>query len=389
MNQTDLSVPAAPFDDYRDTLYKFDSENRRRHIPSDRSGALSIDLVSNDYLGLGHRWHEFMPEFMRRFPDASFSSSASRLLGRRQRHHLMLEEMLGELYTKKALLFNSGYHANVGLIQALASDDTVFLCDKLVHASIIDGLMLAKADYYRWKHNDIESLSVLLEKNRNRKRCIVVLESVYSMDGDIAPLGQITELKKLFPSMLIYLDEAHALGTFGPKGLGVAEEAGLTEKIDFIIGTLGKAVASCGAFVATTPVMADYFINCSRSFIFSTAIPPVNAAWSYLMIEKILTMKEERENLHNLSYMFRKGIEDLTGAPNSSMSQIVPLHTGDARKAVATAGRLALMGIDALPIRRPTVPPGGERIRFSLNAGMLPGEVDTILEKIKESLNEN
>lgn len=373
-----------PYRDYQKILESFDNENRFRTIPADRSESLRIDLTSNDYLGLGAKWKDYADEFGRRYPDASFSSSASRLLSQRQIHHEHLENLLSGLYGKDVLLFNSGYHANVGIIQALNIPDTVFLCDKLIHASMIDGLMLAKADFQRWRHNDITSLGKLLEKHKNSTRCIVVLESIYSMDGDLAPLRDIVELKKAYSNIILYVDEAHAFGTRGNRGLGLAEELGVIDDIDILVGTLGKAAASSGAFVATHPLLKSYFVNCSRSFIFSTALPPVNAAWSEFMIINILSMEKERKHLLEISDLFRKGIEDISGSPNLSRSHIVPLVVGDAGKALHLAARLSVKGIDVLPIRRPTVPLGGERIRFSLSADMSVQTIEHILKTIRE-----
>lgn len=373
-----------PYRDYQKILESFDNENRFRTIPADRSESLRIDLTSNDYLGLGAKWKDYADEFGHHYPDASFSSSASRLLSQRQIHHEHLENLLSGLYGKDVLLFNSGYHANVGIIQALNIPDTVFLCDKLIHASMIDGLMLAKADFQRWRHNDITSLGKLLEKHKDYTRCIVVLESIYSMDGDLAPLRDIVELKKAYPNMILYVDEAHAFGTRGNRGLGLAEELGVIDDIDILVGTLGKAAASSGAFVATHPLLKSYFVNCSRSFIFSTALPPVNAAWSEFMIINILSMVKERKHLLEISDIFRKGIEDISGSPNLSRSHIVPLVIGDAGKALHLAARLSVKGIDVLPIRRPTVPLGGERIRFSLSADMSVQTIEHILKTIQE-----
>ncbi len=377
-----------PYKDYQKILEGFDNESRFRTIPSDRTDSLRIDLTSNDYLGLGAKWKNFTEEFYRRYPDASFSSSASRLLSQRQDHHISLENLLSGLYGKDVLLFNSGYHANVGIIQALNIADTVFLCDKLIHASMIDGLMLAKADFQRWRHNDTASLGKLLEKYKDHPRCIVVLESIYSMDGDLAPLREIVELKKKYPNIILYVDEAHAFGTRGSRGLGLAEELGLIDDIDILVGTLGKAAASSGAFVATHPLMKSYFVNCSRSFIFSTALPPINAAWSEFMIINILSMEKERKHLMDISNRFRKGIEEISGLPNSSRSHIVPLIAGDARQALDIAARLSVKGIDVLPIRCPTVPLGGERIRFSLSADMNVHIIEDVLKTIREVLED-
>lgn len=378
----------SPFLRYQEILDRYDGESRLRFIPADHTDGPGIDLVSNDYMGLGARWKEFSAEFQERFPEASFSSSASRLLSPRQYDFERLENLLAALYQKDVLLFNSGYHANVGVIQALNVAGTVFLCDKLIHASMIDGLSLAKAEFQRWRHNDIGSLVMLLEKHRDAERCIVVVESLYSMDGDLAPLQEIVDLKMQFPNMILYVDEAHAFGTLGNRGLGLSEQLGLIDNIDIIIGTLGKAAASSGAFVATHPLLKQYFLNTSRSFIFSTAIPPASAAWSHLMIEHLLMMKREREHLQAISGQFRKGLEKITGQKSVSESHIVPLMVGDAYKAMLISAHLSTSGINALPIRRPTVPPGTERIRFSLSANLSQSDIDKILELIAGAMTD-
>lgn len=381
------SIPSA-FQRYADILEGYDNESRLRHIPQDHTEELTIDLVSNDYMGLGSRWKEFTEEYQKRFPDASFSSSASRLLSPRQDDFAKLEEFISTLYQKEVLMFNSGYHANVGIIQALNVPGTVFLCDKLIHASMIDGLNLSKAEFSRWRHNDIVSLSKLLERHRDAERCIVVVESLYSMDGDFAPLREIVALKNEYPNMILYVDEAHAFGTLGPRGLGLSEQLGLVDDVDILVGTLGKAAASSGAFVATSPLLKQFFINSSRSFIFSTAIPPASAAWSRLMIEKLLSMDKERAHLEKISERFRKGIEQITQQKSVSNSHIIPLMVGDARKAMLISAHLSSCGINALPIRRPTVPPGTERIRFSLSASLSERQIDAILQRIANAVNE-
>lgn len=359
------------------------AENRLRDIP-DECPEGALNLTTNDYLGLASVHSEWMPEFMDLYGDAAFSSVASRLLASDQKHYLNLENYLSEAYGKDVLLFNSGYHANAGCVSALANAGVTFLSDKLSHASIIDGIRLGKSRFERWKHNDTQHLSKILEKETaSGNRCVIVLESVYSMDGDISPLQQVVDLKKKFPGTLIYLDEAHALGVFGERGLGVAEREGLIEEIDIIIGTFGKAVASAGAFIATSPLLKSFFINFARSFIFSTALPPVNVAWTLFTMRKIETMVEERYHLVRLSEKFRHGLEAILGKDTGSRSQIVPLLTGSAEKAVKLAAELKKLNIYALPIRRPTVPPGGERIRFSLNASLSDDDIEFILNGIR------
>lgn len=375
-------------DGYRGILEGLSKECRLRSIPlagtdadQEKGRSRLVDLCSNDYLGLAARESEFREAFMHSCTDAAFTSSASRLLSSAQRYHLMLEKALEHLYGKRALLFNSGYHANTGCISALAIPSTLFICDKLVHASIIDGLRIGNADFLRFPHNDLGKLRIMLEKNAGKyARIVVVTESIFSMDGDLAPLRGLTMLKEEFPNMILYVDEAHAFGVRGERGMGMAEELGLTDKIDIIIGTFGKAAASSGAFVATTELLADYFINTSRSFIFSTALPPVCCAWTLFMLQNILLMQPERERLLDTSRRLREAL----GLPcgEEVESQIIPYVTGDAERAVALAARLREEGYLVLPIRRPTVPPGGERLRISLNAGIDYNSLTRLIEII-------
>lgn len=371
--------------DYGEILQGLKNEGRLRRIPPHRAGSGLTDLSSNDYMGLARRSAEWRDEFRARFGDVAMTASASRLLAADQDVFNQLEGYLAQAYGRPALMFNSGYHANVGLVTALNIPGTLWVTDKLIHASAIDGLRMSGAEFKRWKHNDTTHLRRILENEHDRHdRLIVLCESVYSMDGDIAPLSEIVAIKQEFPKMMLYVDEAHAIGVFGEHGLGVAEELGLTEDIDILVGTLGKACGSVGAFAVTTPMIIEFLVNNARSLIFSTAIAPVNAAWSLLMLEKLRDMNPLREHLKRIATQFRKGIEEITGEPNPSRSAIVPLVTHEAARAVTMSQALEREGILALPIRRPTVPPGGERIRFSLNASLTERDIINILDIIKK-----
>lgn len=379
--------PADPLESYSTMIKHFELENRRRHIPADLEGDADspIDLLSNDYLGLGAESNLYTEEFRLRFPDASFTSSASRLLSRKNKYHNLLESKLEEIYGRPALLFNSGYHANVGIIQALAIPGTMFIADKLVHASAIDGLRLSGADFKRFPHNEIRKLEKIVKDNYDKyDRFIVVVESIYSMDGDVAPLRKLVALKKTYPKIILYVDEAHAFGVRGEKGLGLAEEYGVIHDIDILIGTLGKAAASAGAFAIVDNPLKDYLINCARSLIFSTAISPAQAAWSILMIEKIVAASDRRKYLLRLSKDMKKQLENRINVETPSSSQIIPIIIGDAGEAVNMAEYLRSNGYDALAIRRPTVAAGSERIRLSLNALLSKNDITRLVTLIGE-----
>ncbi|MDE6650533.1 MAG: 8-amino-7-oxononanoate synthase [Muribaculaceae bacterium] len=367
---------------YEDILSVLEEEDRLRKIPDGLGG---IDLISNDYMSLGSRHNEFTKEFIDRYGKVPMSASASRLLQRNQDEHNAFERKLSGLYCKSILLLNSGYHANSGALSALSIPGTLIVSDKLIHASMIDGIRLGHGDSARFAHNDMAMLRKILHKKADQyKSVIIAVESVYSMDGDTAPIKELIRIKKEFPNTMLYVDEAHAFGVFGEKGLGVAEELGVISDIDIIVVTLGKAAAGYGAFIATSEAMKSYLVNCARSFIFSTALPPSIVAWDSLMTDKLVGMTEERLQLRQISEWFRKELEKITGTKCSSESQIIPVHAGSAARAIEMASKLRDAGIDALPIRRPTVAAGTERLRLSLSAGLQREDLSKVLEVIKQ-----
>lgn len=365
-----------------------------RHIPARDEVKMSnithtpIDLVSNDYLSLAARadngeFDDLRESLARK---CAFTSSASRLLSRRQDEYACLEDMLHTLYGHPALLYNSGYHANTGLVSALNVGKTLFVVDRLAHASIYDGLMIGRCTFERFLHNDMASLRKILERRHDEfDTIIVIVESVYSMDGDLAPLNSLAALRAEFTKMLLYVDEAHAVGVRGNRGLGLSEETGTIPHIDVLTGTFGKALASDGAFAICAPELHDFFINASRSFIFSTANPPLCAAWSREMLKRSLEMHNERRHLASISHWFATELSSLTGRDTGSQSQIIPLTIGDARQVVQLSSELRHAGFDALAIRRPTVPPKGERIRFSLSAGLTREQLIPLIDFLNGS----
>lgn len=381
------------YDPYQARLNALSAENRLRRIPDDLPEGY-LDLSSNDYMGLAEDanslplcWEELPDNLRERYEDllsgaggregllkqpGMWSSSASRLLASRQRIPRLLEDVLEADYGKKVLLFNSGYHANMGSIGALNDPGTVFLVDKLMHASAYDGLRACGAVFERYRHNDISHLEKIILKHTSAnagKRLAVVTESVFSMDGDRAPLKELAALRARYPQVLLYVDEAHAYGCFGERGLGLCNEEGITEDVDLLVGTFGKAGGSAGAFAASGETLHATMVNSARSFIFSTALPPV----VYLRtLENHLRLRgawQRRKDLAEISAEAKARIEAKYG-PTPSTTHIIPIITGDAEKALALAAELRQKGIVALPIRRPTVPPGGERVRISLSALM-------------------
>ncbi len=362
---------------YAETLSRLRSENNFRQLPSGEPAEGVIDLSSNDYLGIATD-RDLRREFMDgEGRELGLSASASRLLAGDQREFQRFESLLREYYGGRVLLFNSGYHANSGAVAALAKKGTLIVADKLVHASIIDGIMLSGAPFERFRHNDLAHLErILAKKAADYERVLIIVESVYSMDGDTAQLAEIARIKSRFPNALLYVDEAHALGVCGRDGLGLAIDL---QGVDFVVGTLGKAIGSVGAFiVCRDPQMYDYFVNTSRSLIFSTALPPLNIAWSRFVMEHIPAMEGRREHLRELSVLLAQALGN-----QAEPSHIQPLITGSSESALNLSAKLLERGFKVLPIRTPTVPPGTERLRFSLSADL---KNDDIL-RLKEVMN--
>ena len=339
-----------------------------------------LNCSSNDYLGLAADTQlqtEFLNSFSSDYP--AFGSTSSRLLTGDSTHHQALEHTLSMAYQRPALLFNSGYHANIGILPALADAHTLILADKLVHASLIDGIRLSGAAYKRFPHNNIERLTAMLAQYAEHyQRIIIVTESIFSMDGDFAPLAELVALKKSYPHVLLYLDEAHAVGVCGEQGLGLAEQQACLNDIDILVGTFGKAAASIGAYVICNEVLHDFLINHARPFIFSTSLPPINAAWSNFIFHHFAAWQDKRRHLADISARLRQAIAK-QGLPMPSQSNVVPYITGSNQSAEQLSATLQSQGCYALPIRPPTVPVGSARIRFSLTASMSTQDIDWLI----------
>lgn len=351
-----------------------------RNIPQESlAGGDIVDLSSNDYLGLASR-PELQAEFFSRDGVCSIpmTSSASRLLAGRQDEYACLEAFLSDLYGRPALLFNSGYHANVGMVSAIArSASTLIVADKLVHASIIDGITLSKSRFTRFRHNDMAHLESIIEKESSGYGLtLVVVESVYSMDGDMADITELVAIKRRHPGVMLYVDEAHAFGVVGERGLGLCRGTEGYEDVDVVVGTFGKACASMGAFCAVSGELRQFFVNRSRSFIFSTALPPMVVAWTQFIISKMLDMDAERERLKALGLRLHEMLSPLSPGFAITPSHIQPLVVGSPVRAVELSAKLMEHGFKVLPIRVPTVPPGTDRLRISLSAALSMADVE-------------
>ena len=372
-------------DAFKQQLEKLSAQNQYRSIPDlvhqgryiTRENRKMLNMSSNDYLGFASN-ENLRQSFLQRYGDnfPSFTSSSSRLLTGNFPVYTDLEQLIAQRFQREsALLFNSGYHANLGILPVLTTTKSLILADKLVHASMIDGIRLSQCEFFRYRHNDYEHLKSLLEKNAGKfDRTFIVTESVFSMDGDVADLKYLAQLKKQFPNTYLYVDEAHAIGVYGKNGLGIAERDNVIADIDLLVGTFGKALASMGAYVVCDQILKECLINQMRPLIFSTALPPFNVAWTHFIFEQLPQLSKERTHLDQLSAFLRQEVEHRTQIM-PSQTCIVPYILGENEATLTKAKDLQEQGYYCLPIRPPTVPKGTSRIRLSLTADMTIDEV--------------
>ena len=387
-----------------------ENQNRRHLLTTfsqgkyiDHKGERYVNLSSNDYLGIGasdlqsgfgswlnnEAWTLYKPYgvsaesqtrtmFCRTeaaempFNHLLMSNPSSRLMTGNSIEYDLLERHLSHMYNDRGILIlGSGYHANTGVLPALTGKNDLIVADKLIHASLIDALQLSDASHQRFAHNDMGHLDTIISKNIDKYKNIwVVTESVFSMDGDRADLTVLHDLKKRY-GVKLYLDEAHGFGVFGPNGEGLAAEMGLSDCFDIIICTLGKAMASTGAFVVSDTLTREVLINRMRPLIFSTAMPPINILWTLYLLLQHEELSFRRKRLRSI-------IATLNGSHNAT--QIMPVMAGSNQAAMTMTETFRENGFWVTPIRYPTVPQGSARIRISLN----PGLDDNDINKIKE-----
>lgn len=377
---------------FRMELERLADKDNLRRLPEvhqtgkwvEKDGQKMLNLSSNDYLGLASDVslkERFMKELKEE--DFLFSSSSSRLLTGNYPVYTELERLMADAFgAESALVFGSGYHMNMGILPAVADAHTLILADKLVHASLIDGIRLSAAHCIRYRHQDYVQVERLLAKHQAEyTRIILVTESVFSMDGDVTSLARLVELKKTYPQLMLYVDEAHGIGVRGVHGLGVAEEQGCLHDIDFLCGTFGKALASVGAYVVCSKTLRDYLVNKMRTLIFTTALPPLNVAWTKFVFSRLDEWKERRQHLSLLSFRLCKAVKE-AGYACASTSHIVPLTVGSSERAVWQATELQRKGFYVLPVRPPTVPEGTSRLRFSLTAALTAAETDSLIHHL-------
>lgn len=344
-----------------------------------------LDFSSNDYLALSEH-----PAVVKASTEAlqkyGAGAGAARLMSGDLEVNHLLENEIAKLKRKEAaLIFGSGYMANTGIIPALVGRNDVIFTDRLNHASIYDGCRLSGAKLIRFHHNDPNHLEELLKEKRGAGQALIVVESIYSMDGDRCPLAKIVLLKEQFDCMLM-VDEAHATGIFGPNGGGIIEEDRVGDSVDMAMGTFGKALGSYGAYVAASQEMIDYLINKARSFIYSTALPPAVVAASFAAVKLIQNKPQLRTELRNKVNLFKKSLKEGRITADLGPSQIIPLVVGESTKAVEIASQLQQQGIFATAVRPPTVPKGSSRLRFSITRHLSDADLEKTAAVVSETL---
>jgi 8-amino-7-oxononanoate synthase len=330
-------------------------------------------LCSNNYLGLADH-----PRVREAAADAAMrwgaGAGASRLVSGNMTLHRRLEERLATFKgTQSALLFGSGYLANIGIVPALARRGEIVFSDELNHASIIDGCRLAGAETFVYRHADVDHLAWGL-RNADGRAALIVTDGVFSMDGDVAPLEEIVELARRF-DVRVMVDDAHGTGTLGPGGRGAVAEAGLDGEIDVIVGTLGKALGSYGAFAACDHGMTRHLVNSARPLIYSTGLPPSAAAAAMAALELVQEQPRRVERLADNAATLRDELAREGFDVSGSETQIVPLIVGDAGLAMRICEAALEQGVFAQAIRPPTVPEGTSRLRLAVMASHTRGEL--------------
>jgi glycine C-acetyltransferase/8-amino-7-oxononanoate synthase len=354
------------------------------HIEID--GKIFLSFCSNNYLGLANH-----PSVVKAVKDAvgkyGWGAGASRLVSGNMTLHETLENAISRFKGKEAaIVFPTGYMANLGAISTLVSNGDLVICDKLNHASIIDGCRLSGADFRVYAHCNMEKLENILKKSSKYNRKLIVTDSVFSMDGDLAPLPDIVRIARKHKAMVM-VDEAHGTGVFGKKGRGVVEHFDLNKEIDVVMGTLSKAIGSLGGYVVGEIDLINYLRNKARSFMYTTALPPAVCAASIAGINLIQADPSLRKSLWNNVCFIKDKLKLLNTDMISSESQIIPILIGDAQKAVEISKLLYKRGILIPAIRPPTVPVNSSRLRMTVMSSHTQGDLECLIEALSEVLD--
>ncbi len=375
---------------FENLLAELDAQAARRHLRTINSpqeshvivnGRRMLCFASNNYLGLAHH-----PRIRAAVRDAveqwGWGAGASRLVAGHMAPHGQLEQRLAEFKkTESALVFPTGYQANLAAIRALAGRNDVILLDKLNHASIIDAARGSGAVLRVFPHRDYRKLESLLQRSAAARRRVIVTDTLFSMDGDFADLPRLVELKRRYAALLS-VDEAHATGVFGATGRGLAEVMGAEEEIDVVVGTLSKALGGIGGFIAGSRAFIEWVINTAGSFIYTTAIPPAACAAATAALELVTAEPWRREKLLRMADGLRAALQVRGFDIADSTSQIVPIVIGDNEAALRLSRHLEENDIFVPAIRPPTVPRGRARLRISLTAEHEEADIERLLNAL-------
>ncbi len=346
-------------------LEKKEADLQKRSLPSKEGNSFWVSFTSNDYLGLAKN-KSLIQKSIPSLKKEGMGSTGSRLLSGNHPLNEALEQQLSQiLNTESALIFNSGYHMNTGIIPAVMNPGDLILADRYIHASSIDGCKLSGATLKRFHHNDTKHLEKIIEKEKYKyKKILIITESVFSMDGDQAPLKTLIQIKKKHHALLM-VDEAHAIGILGKNGYGLCPEH--AEDIDIIAGTFGKACGSQGAYIGCSKLLKNWLITTCRSFIYSTALPPVVLSWNRHVLEALPLYEKKRKKAHQNALYLRKMLNEHK-IPTKGNTPIIPILVNSTEESIALSTYLKEKGIEALPIRYPTVPKNRAQIRLSITA---------------------
>jgi len=346
-------------------------------------GKKVLSFCSNDYLGLANN-----PEVIKSFKRAadSFgvgSGSAHLVSGHSAEHHKLEQELAEFMGTERALLFSTGYMANLGVVSALCDRHSEIYEDKLNHASLLDAALLSRAKRVRYQHNDIAQLTKRLESSGNENK-LIVTDGVFSMDGDLAALNDLVDLANNNAAALM-VDDAHGIGVLGNQGRGIVEHLGIDIKqVPILVGTLGKAFGTAGAFVAGSEALVETLIQKSRSYIFTTAMPAAVAAATRTSLQLVQTESWRREKLQSLISQFRKGASELGLTLMDSNTAIQPVIIGSSEDTVRLSEKLLEKNILISAIRPPTVPEGTARLRITFSATHTEEHIEKLLSILSE-----
>ena len=347
------------------------------------AGLSSVNLSSNDYLQLASdpQVQKVAESYLQQY---GTGSTASRLISGTWSYHQELEEKLSRwLATESVLLFNSGYQLNCSLIPAISNRDTHLYFDKLNHNSLVQGAILSRAKLHRYRHLDYQHLDQILKQESAETRKIIVTESVFSMDGDVADITRLVEIAKRYNAMLI-VDEAHAIGVMGNEGRGLAYQH---DDVDIVIGTFGKAFGSFGAYVSCSTEIREYLINFCSGFIYTTALPPAVIGATIGALERIQTMQNDRDYLEELGNWFRAELKQLGLDYLNSSSHIIPIIIGSEQDTLRISEHLSNYGFTCQAIRPPTVESGKSRLRVTLNSAITKEHLTKFLQVIQKTVS--